>query len=116
MNSVAVDQLKAGANDEIRRLVDEGKRKGVLTYEEINDTLSHQEDLDAEQVDDILQTFADEGIRVVEKSKELGAPLPEGLGGTDQGLAEAEVPEEDLAAVEGFPLDDSVRMWLREIG
>lgn len=114
MNSVAVDQLKSGTSDEIRRLVDEGKRKGVLTYEEINDTLSHQEDLDAEQVDDILQTFADEGIRVVEKSKDIGAPLPAGLGADE--TAEAEVPEEDLAAAEGFPLDDSVRMWLREIG
>jgi RNA polymerase primary sigma factor len=111
---VAVDQLKGSA--EIQTLIDEGKRKGVLTYEEITDTLSHQEDLGAEQYDDLLQTFADEGIRVVEKAREFPA-LVEGAGGAEEVLHhEAEAAEEDLAAMEGMPLDDSVRMWLREIG
>lgn len=110
---MAVDQLKGSA--EIQTLIDEGKRKGVLTYEEITDTLSHQEDLDAEQYDDLLQTFADEGIRVVEKAKEF-PDLVEGVVGADDVHHEAEVAEEGLAAMEGMPLDDSVRMWLREIG
>ena len=56
----------------MQKLIEEGKRTGVLTYDQINDTLSH-EDLNAEQVDDILQTFADEGIRVVEKVKDVSA-------------------------------------------
>ncbi|MEN6520675.1 MAG: RNA polymerase sigma factor RpoD [Armatimonadota bacterium] len=109
---MAVDQLKGSAD--IQTLIDEGKRKGVLTYEEITDTLSHQEELDAEQYDDLLQTFADEGIRVVEKAKEFPA-LVEGAGGADDAHHEAEAVE-DLSAMEGMPLDDSVRMWLREIG
>lgn len=110
---MAVDQLKGSA--EIQTLIDEGKRKGVLTYEEITDTLSHQEELDAEQYDDLLQTFADEGIRVVEKVREFPA-LIEGVVGADDVHQEAEAEDEDLAAMENMPLDDSVRMWLREIG
>jgi RNA polymerase primary sigma factor len=115
---VAVEQLKD--SEELRRLIDEGKRKGVLTYDEINDTLSHQEELDAEQVDDILQTFADEGIRIVEKAREFpdAPPLAEGVPVDAEAIARAagEPTPEDLAAVETMPLDDSVRMWLREIG
>ena len=112
---MAVEQLKD--SEELRRLIDEGKRKGVLTYDEINDTLSHQEDLDAEQVDDILQTFADEGIRIVDKVREFPDALPEGVPVDAEAIARAAEPTpDDLAAVETMPLDDSVRMWLREIG
>ncbi len=55
-------------SDRLQKLIEEGKRNGVLTYDQINETLSH-EDLNADQVDDILQTFADEGIRVVERDQ-----------------------------------------------
>ena len=97
----------------LQKLIEEGKRTGFLTYDQINDTLSH-EDLNAEQVDDILQTFADEGIRVVEKIKEVSAF--EDLEEQELGRKDVEAAEVDLAEVEGLPLDDSVRMWLREIG
>jgi RNA polymerase primary sigma factor len=113
---MAVEQLKD--SEALRTLIDEGKRKGVLTYDEINDTLSHQEDLDAEQVDDILQTFADEGIRIVEKPRDFPEGLHEGVAVVEHGAIarDAEPTPEDLAAMESLPLDDSVRMWLREIG
>jgi len=107
---VAVELKTSGR---LQKLIEEGKRTGVLTYDQINDTLSH-EDLNAEQVDDILQTFADEGIRVVEKIKEVSAF--EDLEEQELGRKDVEAAEVDLAEVEGLPLDDSVRMWLREIG
>lgn len=100
-------------NDRLQKLIEEGKRNGVLTYDQINDTLSH-EDLNAEQVDDILQTFADEGIRVVERLKD-DHPVFEGLD-EEESVKEGEIAEGELAELEGMPLDDSVRMWLREIG
>ena len=99
----------------VDKLLGEGKRKGVLTYDEINDTLSQQEDLDAEQVEDLLQTFADEGIQIVDKVKDvdllIASPVEDELV-----LPDADVHDEELAAMEGLPIDDSVRMWLREIG
>jgi RNA polymerase primary sigma factor len=111
MSAVAVE-LKG--NDRLQRLIEEGKRSGVLTYDQINDTLSH-EDINAEQVDDILQTFADEGIRVVEKVKDAVEEL-EGEIEDEYGGREAEPADEEMTVIEGLPLDDSVRMWLREIG
>ena len=100
-------------NDRLQRLIEEGKRSGVLTYDQINDTLRH-EDINAEQVDDILQTFADEGIRVVEKVKDV--PEETDTDEDEYGGKETEPADEELTVIEGLPLDDSVRMWLREIG
>jgi len=100
-------------SDRLQKLIEEGKRNGVLTYDQINETLSH-EDLNAEQVDDILQTFADEGIRVVEKVKDH--PGLEEVDEDELAAKEVEPADVDLAEMEGLPLDDSVRMWLREIG
>ena len=101
-------------NDRLQKLIEEGKRSGVLTYDQINDTLSH-EDLNAEQVDDILQTFADEGIRVVERVKEHPAGFDD-FDEEEAGAKDTEAADVELAEMEGMPLDDSVRMWLREIG
>jgi RNA polymerase primary sigma factor len=116
MIEVPVEQLKE--NPEVTKLLDRGRRQGMLTYEEINEALGRNEGLDAEQIDDILQSFESEGIQVVEKAKEAS-----GAAGVDVGppedealLKDIEIREEDLSTVEGIPIDDSVRMWLREIG
>ena len=103
--------IELKTSDGLRKLIEVGKRNGVLTYDQINDAVS-KEDLTPEQVDDILQTFADEGIRVVEKIKDR----PKGSVEEELAAKETEAAEEDLVQMEGLPLDDSVRMWLREIG
>ena len=110
---MTVDEVKE--HIEVRKLLEEGKRKGVLTYDEINDALSQQEDFDAEQIEELLQTFADEGIQVVDKVKDvvLVDDIP---AAEEEDAPEAEAHEGEIAAMEGLPIDDSVRMWLREIG
>ena len=113
--TVTVEEIKD--NVEVRKLLEEGKRKGVLTYDEISDALSHQEDIDAEQIEDLLQTFADEGIQVVDKGKDVEDAIEEPVGIDDEAPAkEPDAPDKEIAAIEGLPIDDSVRMWLREIG
>jgi RNA polymerase primary sigma factor len=111
-----VDQLKE--NPEVTKLLDRGKRRGVLTYDEINDALGRHEGLDAEQLDDILQSFENEGIQVVDKVKDVPAEAEAEVPVAEDEalLKDIEIREEDLSTVEGIPIDDSVRMWLREIG
>ena len=103
-------------SDEVQKLLEQGRKQGgVLTYEEINDTLS-EDRVDPDQLDDILQLVGDEGIRVVQKS-ERGGQATESAPGRRSGARTAVAqPEEELPAVEGIPPDDSVRMYLREIG
>lgn len=99
-------------NDRLQKLIEEGKRAGFLTYEQIHESLGH-EDLDSEQVDDLLQVFTDEGIRVVDKEEDAAI---EGFDEEEVDVKDLEAAEHELLEMEGMPLDDSVRMWLREIG
>jgi RNA polymerase primary sigma factor len=104
-------------SDEVQKLLEQGRKQGgVLTYAEINDTLS-EERVDPDQLGDILQMVGDEGIRVVEKSEEAepeaASTATERRMGTRTAVAH---PGEEVPAVEGIPPDDSVRMYLREIG
>jgi RNA polymerase primary sigma factor len=116
MSKVPVEQLRE--NPEVSKLLDRGRQRGVLTYDEINDVLARGESLDAEQIDDILQSFESEGIQVVEKAKEGATEAEAQVTNAEEDplLKEIEIREEDLSTVEGIPIDDSVRMWLREIG
>jgi len=99
-------------SEEVQKLLEQGRRKGgVLTYAEINDTLSDDR-VDSDQLDDILQLVGDEGIRVVEESEET-------VRGDESRLdrrGRVSLGEEEIPSVEGIPPDDSVRMYLREIG
>jgi RNA polymerase primary sigma factor len=113
MSSAALENIRE--NEDFRRLLDQGKDRGFLTFDEINDSLAHEE-LDADQMEEMLQFFADEGIEILVKHKEAPLPGGEEIQSVDPLVKESEIIDEDLAAVEGLPLDDSVRMWLREIG
>ncbi|MDQ7825654.1 MAG: sigma-70 family RNA polymerase sigma factor [Candidatus Eremiobacteraeota bacterium] len=88
---------------EVRKLLEVGKKKGVLTYEEISDILYQKEDLAPEQIDELLEKFISEGIEIVEDIKDLEIP-------------EMEVYEDEETLTEGIALDDPVRMYLKEIG
>ena len=102
----------------VQRLLDQGKRQGVITYDEINDALCQYDQLDADQLDDLLQPFAEEGIEVVAlvgETAAIQAVEPSALSANPAVSAEkserefvpAEVvrADEDVAALEGMPLD-----------
>jgi len=96
--------------EEVQKLLEEGRRRGgVLTYEEISDRLTS--DVDPEHIDEVLQVVTREGIQVVDK---VGLPTPRdhapAAPKARRGADTDEVPSE------GVPPDDSVRMYLREIG
>jgi RNA polymerase primary sigma factor len=100
-------------NPEVTKLLDRGKQQGMLTYDEINDAL--RTEVDADQIEDIFNLAEHEGIRVVEAGSEPVAARPS-VETEDVLLKDMEIREEDAPQVEGIPIDDSVRMWLREIG
>ncbi len=83
---------------EVQELLDEGKDRGTLAYQDIMDALE-QVDLEVLEIEEIYQKIRDEGINIE------GDP--------------AEVEDEavnDLDLPEGISLDDPVRMYLKEIG
>jgi RNA polymerase primary sigma factor len=87
-------------DDSIKKLIERGKKRGSLTYEEINAVFDNVDDVNPERIDELFEQVASEGIEVVDEQK-------------DEKPAEGEA-EESLPA--GLSLDDPVRMYLKEIG
>lgn len=108
---LAESEMHANHSQEVEKLLERGRQSGgTLTYEEINDVLAGEE-LDADSLDEILETVSNEGIQVVEKLPEAAEVAPPATPPST-----LELPDEDLSTNEGIPPDDSVRMYLRAIG
>ena len=81
--------------DDIKKLIDTGKEKGYLTYDQVNDLIPHDVH-SPEDLDDLLTTIGTQGIDVLEGPKlpssaldkkfeeegEAGSPRPNGPGTT----------------------------------
>ncbi len=110
--------------DGVKELIAKGKKRGVLTYAEIMDTLQGVE-LSPEQIDDIYGALGAVGIEVIGSALEPGETEGAALSGDVAEAAGPEVAEEeeaeeaeeaDLSIPEGITIDDPVRMYLKEIG
>jgi RNA polymerase primary sigma factor len=111
LNSTTIVNVREGAG--FRRLIDLGRERGFITYDELHEALLGVE-LDADEMDEIIHTVAEEGIELLVRPREAAAPAakltPDQLGRV------GEVSVEHLDAADNLSVDDSVRMWLREIG
>ena len=97
--------------DDIKKLIDAGKEKGYLTYDEVNDLIPHDVH-SPEDLDDLITTIGGQGIDVLEGPKSPGA-----LDKFDKGDIEAgEDVELDLTPGALEKTNDPVRMYLREMG
>lgn len=103
------DQTKIEA---VKKLIETGKQRGVLTYNEIMDSLS-EIDITPDQMDEIYEHLGQMGIEVSSGSGEV-----EALESNDETPAshESENIDVDLSIPEGVAIDDPVRMYLKEIG
>jgi RNA polymerase primary sigma factor len=97
--------------DDIKKLIDAGKEKGYLTYDQVNELIPP--DLNSpEELDDLLTTIGTQGIDVLD-----GPKLP--AAGLDKKFDEDEMGEDvelDLTPGALEKTNDPVRMYLREMG
>jgi RNA polymerase primary sigma factor len=95
--------------DEVRQLINVGKEKGYLLYDEINELLP-SEVTSSEELDDLFNAFGSAGIEVVDSDKAyLGEKGFDREGSGDE-------PELDLTPGALDKTNDPVRMYLREMG
>jgi RNA polymerase primary sigma factor len=93
--------------EDIQKLIDVGKEKGYLTYNEVNDLIPG--DLTSpEDLEDLMNTIGTQGIDILE-----GGPKVSGDGFDDE---EGEDVELDLTPGTLEKTNDPVRMYLREMG
>jgi RNA polymerase primary sigma factor len=91
------------------QLIELGKKRGILTYEEIAERLSGF-DLDSDQMDEFYEYLADQGIEVISESDLDADPEIDDLS------KEEEFDLNDLSVPPGVKINDPVRMYLKEIG
>lgn len=96
---------------DIRELIERGKAKGSLTNNEIMEALENV-DYDIDQIDKLYDTLENMGIEV---TGYLDTPDFEEIESETEQYESAEDMEKMLSQ-EGLPIDDPVRMYLKEIG
>ncbi len=99
-SELTLDQVK-------EQLTEIGKKRTVLTYEEIADRLSSFE-LESDQMDEFYETLGNEGVELVSETDEDP--------NTQQLAKEEEFDLNDLSVPPGVKINDPVRMYLKEIG
>ena len=100
--------------DEVKQLIDLGKEKGFLTYEEGNDLLP-PDIVSSDQIDDVMSMFGDMDIEIVDSAQKVKIPK------IKMDLEEEEEHDGEQEEVEFEPgtlgrTSDPVRMYLREMG
>ena len=103
---------------DMEKLIALGKQKGFLTYDEVNDLLP--EDLSSTvAIDHLFELLGNEDIQVVEGEADAGLSANRVSQQDKQNLVQQreELLTEQLKSEERFmPLDDPVKMYLKQMG
>ena len=99
--------------DGVKQLIDLGKEKGFLTFEEVNDILPP--DIATEQIDDVMGMFGDLDIEIVDSSQKVKIPKMK-IEMEEDEEAEGEAEEVEFEPGSIGRTSDPVRMYLREMG
>jgi RNA polymerase primary sigma factor len=101
-------------DDGLKTLFESGKRKGYLTFAQVNEFLP-DDAVNPDKLDQLLQVLEEQGIELIEESEaeeresETRRPEPADAAGADTELA---FLDED----DGRRIDDPVRMYLTQMG
>lgn len=112
----------------VRRMIKLAKKRGYVTYDELNEVLPSEE-FSSEQIEDVLGQLSEQGINVVDNEDPEAAGEERAQRGKDGG-GDDEEGEGDLVETSRSALpvevkrnleptertDDPVRMYLREMG
>src|SRR5689334_4098472 len=98
--------------DEVRQLINIGKEKGYLLYDEVNELLP-SEITSSDELDDLFNTFGSAGIEVIDSDQKYLRDDVKTIDRTGEGAEELEL---DLTPGALDKTNDPVRMYLREMG
>ncbi len=124
MNRVTSGNAADGTR-EIDSAIDRMPRNGKQNAESAMDdyattALTGQGDSVTEPIEDVFSFLTANTVHAVNTAQQVATATYAAEGRTQEALTESSpAPEdstEELTPTEGMPLDDSVRMWLREIG
>ncbi len=102
---------------DLEKLIALGKKKGFLTYDEVNSTLSENVD-SSEDIDHVFEILDGKNIKVLESDDDFVPPEDEEGETREQQLRRLreEQNRDDDYADKFIPLDDPVKMYLKQMG
>ena len=98
--------------NKLNSLIKEYKKAGKVQYDELNKKFAEPMNLNADQMDKIIEHVEDAGISVVDEN---GEPSKASLKAADHAAEEAK-KETSSSLSSGVKVNDPVRMYLKEIG
>ena len=116
-SAVAKKVQKSQIEEIVEQLLEKGRKSGVLTQSEISDALHEQTEITAEQLDDIYTTLGKLNVEIVADidADDTDSHTIETDEDEDEVSSEKKISI-DLSVDSGVNIDDSVRMYLKEIG
>ena len=66
----------------IKKLIAKAKRRGYLTYDELNEALP-QDQMSSEQIEDVMSAISEMGVNIVENDEDAAEEDEDGVEGTD---------------------------------
>ena len=104
---------------DIDKLIEIGRKKGFLTYTDVNETLSDSVH-SSEEIDKVFDILDGKDIKVIESEDEEEVDLPEKLEAESREQEVRRLREEnredDMYSDKFIPLDDPVKMYLKQMG
>ena len=103
---------------DVKKLIARGKKRGYLTYDELNEALP-QDQMSSEQIEDIMSAISDMGINIVESDEDVQEEAEQESDddidvSANTGSVSNPAIEKKKETVDRT--DDPVRMYLREMG
>ena len=95
--------------EQVKQLIDIGKEKGFLTYDEVNDVLP-PEMVSPDQIDELMHMFGEMDIEIVDSGQGVRVPSK-----SAKAAAQDDVPQHEEKDLYGR-MNDPVRMYLKEMG
>ncbi len=102
----------------VKKLIARGKKRGYITYDELNEALP-QDQMSSEQIEDVMSALSDMGVNLVENEEageddeDKDKPEDDEVEGVD---ADTEMVAAPAKKETMDRTDDPVRMYLREMG
>jgi len=103
---------------DVKKLIARGKKRGYLTYDELNAALP-QDEMSSEQIEDIMSAISDMGINIVESDEDVQEEAEQDADDevdVSAGTGSVSNPAIEKKKETVDRTDDPVRMYLREMG
>ena len=99
----------------IKKLISKAKKRGYVTYDELNEALPSGE-MSPDQIEDIQTALSEMGVQIVDSDEDAVDPEEKEVDEVDEPdpVGDAPVVEKRKETIERT--DDPVRMYLREMG